>query len=256
MDTIKKRVIAFFVGLFIAIFLLEIGLRIAGSIHLKRATSDKRTLTSDRDNLYTILCLGDSFTFGVGVSQGKDYPSQLEDLLNSRVKGKSVVVINRGRGGQNTAELLNKLPSYIDTIKPDSIILLVGDANLWNYWGYQRYLKGKTLLPVLQNHLYRVRVYKLIKLLFLNVRSKIKDNLLAKRFRNKSGMNKSFKSSSLIHKDPHSVVTVDGWTYKDQGRYKAAIKWFKEAIKLNSDDSHNYSGLGWVYKEQENPRKQ
>lgn len=89
--------------------LIEVGLRIAGFIHKKRATFDQISLNSDKENYYTILCLGDSFSVGVGALQENSYPRQLERLINSKAKGKMVKVINGAIGGYNTRQVLNKL---------------------------------------------------------------------------------------------------------------------------------------------------
>ena len=165
----KKKFIAFFTGLSITIILLEVMLRIIGFININRVTSDKKLLSSSQQTNYTILFLGDSFTAGMGASHDKTMPTQLQNLFNSEFKENFVNVINGGMPGCNTTQVLNKLDYAIGAIKPDLIILLIGGANKWNHKGYYAYLKGKSLFAALKDQVYRIRVYKLAKLLFFDI---------------------------------------------------------------------------------------
>jgi lysophospholipase L1-like esterase len=167
--SMKEKLKVFFMGFFTVVFLLEVGLRLIGHMHGRRAMHDQIFLNPPLKKQYTILCLGDSFTLGMGAPQDKDYSSQLENLLKSKIRGEIVKVINRGIAGQNTAELLNKLQYNIDTIKPNLIILLIGGANDWNYAGYEAYLKRTNPFSILRDKLYSIRIYKLVKLLKLNI---------------------------------------------------------------------------------------
>jgi lysophospholipase L1-like esterase len=52
---------------------------------------------------FRILCLGDSFTYGVGTEDDQTYPALLEQLLNARGEGhRKVEVINAGLPGYST----------------------------------------------------------------------------------------------------------------------------------------------------------
>lgn len=69
----------------------------------------------------TVLCLGDSFTFGEGVREGDTYPAQLEKMLN---KGADRVnVFNGGVQGYGTRQALFFFERYGREIKPDVVIL-------------------------------------------------------------------------------------------------------------------------------------
>ena len=249
-NSIKERFKVFFIGLFIIIFLLEVGLRFVGGIHLKKSTIDERSLSSGRDSDYTILFLGDSHTFGIGVPYEKNMPGQLQSLLDSKFKGKFIKVINKGVSAHNTAKVLNELDYNIDTIKPDLIILLIGQANEWNYWGYRTYLKRKSLFSILNDQLYRIRIYKLIKLLFLNIKSKIKDKLSPEKLSNNNpSRDRHYNRGNLFHKNLQFDIP-DAWAYEDQGEYEEAIKRFKEGIKADPSNGRNYNGLGLAYEAQ------
>ncbi|NLO92077.1 MAG: hypothetical protein GX410_08845 [Elusimicrobia bacterium] len=76
----------------------------------------------------TVLCTGDSFVWGLG---GRSFPSQLQELLDSRQPGR-YKVINLGEPGSNSRQMLEKLPGQIQTYKPSTVIILTGANNGWN----------------------------------------------------------------------------------------------------------------------------
>jgi acyl-CoA thioesterase-1 len=55
----------------------------------------------------TVVALGASNTYGKGVSRSQSYPSQLEQILQS--KGLSVHVINAGINGDTTAGMMGRI---------------------------------------------------------------------------------------------------------------------------------------------------
>ena len=246
---LKRKFITLFISLFIVILLLEIALRIAGIIHLKSAASDEKLLTTGKNVHYTILCLGDSFTDGIGASQGKDYPNQLENLLNSRAEGKIIRVINGGIPGDNAAQVLNKLQRNIDIAKPCFIILLVGCNSWHNYYGYYAYLKKKNVCVQFFRCLHKIRIYELAKFLYFAMEKKREKYLSAKEVKNIQNIKGDFKNQDLIYKNSQSNLK-DGWTHVAEKNYKEAIKWFKEGVKAMPKNSSNYYGVGEVYKNQ------
>jgi len=240
MNSIKKIFIIFFIVLIAFILLLEISLRIVGFVHLNKTYYDKSSLSNGRDSGYTILFLGDSFTFGIGASSEKSMPSQLQEIFNVTLKGKQVRVINRGIPSCNTSNILNELPSYLSTMKPDLIILLTGGNNGWNYYGYHTFLKRNDLFTVLLDQLYRIRVYKLIKLIVLNIRSELDEH--------ESTGNRYLAQHDFLTFMPDSVP----YAYGIDGKYKEAMEWFKNAIHDDPTNSMNYLGISHVYREQGN----
>ncbi len=97
----------------------------------------------DEGDRRRVLCLGDSFTFGVGAPKGFGYPEQLQALLDARsVKAR---VINAGVPGINSSRLYKGLEESLRLHRPHLLILMTGwnDANLneSDYW--------RVLLPAL-----------------------------------------------------------------------------------------------------------
>jgi hypothetical protein len=75
-----KRTLFVFFTILLALFVLELALRLGGYVYLRLKYP---SLTVQRkSNEYSILCLGDSFTQGFGAPKGYSYPEQLAKLLN------------------------------------------------------------------------------------------------------------------------------------------------------------------------------
>lgn len=127
-------------GLVFALILFEVGFRITTKIfpapvrwndrpqryYLRDNSEDKPNLQTEltkNENVYRILVLGDSFTFGQGVHRYDAYPSRLETLLNLSAKVKRAEVINWGIRGYSTVQEFELLKKGISKVKPDLLIV-------------------------------------------------------------------------------------------------------------------------------------
>jgi tetratricopeptide (TPR) repeat protein len=262
---IIERFIVTLIGIICVLLLLELFLRIIGLINL--GSTDYQILSNSYNDSHIVLCLGDSWTFGIGAPYGKDYPSQLETILNSMSLKKKFKIINRGAGGHNTTQILNELTNILGkNIKPELVIFLGGEANEWNYRGYNLYLKGNRLSSIINDYLYRIRIYKLAKLLFKNVSEKIQDKSPAGIIHNSSFANTNINqfrhlNNDNFKKDDKENTTKDTTNYIDPYRvglfcrsnqqYDEAIKSFKKCLGINPNAVECYAGIGGVYTDQE-----
>ena len=73
----------------------------------------------------TIVCFGDSLTYGTGASEGFDYPSQLARLI-------SKPVVNAGVPGDTTADGLQRLDRDVLSLSPDVVLITLGGNDLKN----------------------------------------------------------------------------------------------------------------------------
>ena len=73
----------------------------------------------------TIICFGDSLTYGTGAGKDMDYPAQL-----SRMIGKPV--INAGVSGDTTARALQRLERDVLSKFPDLVLITLGGNDLKN----------------------------------------------------------------------------------------------------------------------------
>lgn len=74
-----------------------------------------RTLAPDA----TLLCLGDSLTFGHGAAPEASYPRQLEILTGHAAR-------NAGVNGDTTEGALARLPALLEETKPDLVLVSIG----------------------------------------------------------------------------------------------------------------------------------
>ncbi len=72
---------------------------------------------------FRIACLGDSFTFGHGVTEEATYASQLEEILNVEAGEPRFETQNFGIGGYNTDQELIVLRTKALRFEPDLVIL-------------------------------------------------------------------------------------------------------------------------------------
>lgn len=70
-----------------------------------------------------ILVLGDSFTFGIGVSLDQTFPKQLEKMLNERYQDNEFQVINSGVGGYSPVHEFLYLKTEGIKYQPDIVII-------------------------------------------------------------------------------------------------------------------------------------
>ncbi len=79
----------------------------------------------------TILCVGDSHTYGAPLVAEESYPSQLQDRLDAYSQG-AYRVINLGIPGINSAMVSHRFEDNLFRFRPDLVILWVGANNIWN----------------------------------------------------------------------------------------------------------------------------
>ncbi len=148
---------------FMALVLLEAGLRIAGAI----AT---RPYQRDGGNATVILALGESSTAGLWVDWNESYPAQLESILKKAYPGKEISVVVPVHMGQNTGQIANRIGEHLEEYRPDLILLMVGYNNEWSLAESRiaRFVGGKDAARIrLLTFLDRFRSYRLLRYLYL-----------------------------------------------------------------------------------------
>ncbi|MCB1152974.1 SGNH/GDSL hydrolase family protein [bacterium] len=87
---------------------------------------------------YKIIAIGDSHTYGVDSSPGKDYPRQLVDILAERRPDLNVELENLAHPGMNSVQAADALQNYISAVPghPINLVLAcVGNNNKHNLVG-------------------------------------------------------------------------------------------------------------------------
>lgn len=95
------------------------------------------------ENLFKIIILGDSTSFGLDVEQTKSYPALLETGLNNLKSEREFEVINASAPGLGTAAQLDIFQERLKSLSPNLVILAFFPNDLMDN---QVYLREKALL--------------------------------------------------------------------------------------------------------------
>ena len=134
MNKIVRKFSLIICGVILSLIAVELLLRLSGRIYYQKwmrkeqevVDAEKDFLREGDKNLYKIVCIGDSFTFGLGTTPGYSYPAQLQRILNKE-KGDYIVKSRNGKTGQidiinNKAKKVNsKLKEMIKKRKENAI---------------------------------------------------------------------------------------------------------------------------------------
>lgn len=147
----RATLVALAIGTILTFVLFEVGFRVAGLV-LTRESFD------DGDQI-TVLCEGDSFTYGIG---GRSFPDQTEAILDEVVGSDRFAFVNAGIPGLNTALLADKVPKDLVKYDPDVLIVLAGENNSWNSVRLTG-TSGASITEQIDSVLLHSRVYKFLK---------------------------------------------------------------------------------------------
>ncbi|MFC1514922.1 SGNH/GDSL hydrolase family protein, partial [Candidatus Omnitrophota bacterium] len=138
-----RKILLIPLGIFMLLVVLEGSLRIGGYLYTRyRNPETYAKISEPKKEEFTILCLGDSFTEGLGAGRDKSYPRQLERILRENAI-LNINVINEGRSASTSSMLLKRLPEDIDRHDPDIIIVMTGVNNHWNFEDSSYFLINK-----------------------------------------------------------------------------------------------------------------
>ncbi len=277
---INRRIKLFLVGSVVCLIVLEISLRVVGMVYSRISERDNR---GGGEDTITILTVGDSFTFGLGAPRDQSYPAQLERLLNQSHLQKRYSVINRGRPGQNSSQLLLRFEQQLKKFRPDMVTILIGAQNLNNYFGFRKYLEttdssvdksGIQLRVILD----KIRIIKFFRLVFSSNQVNRTANMLLDGKKFEPTMNpgaekqqripecikgaeyhdkgEADKGLALILKAAETkeigsaCASVVGSIYREKREFDQAIKWYKRGIEKDTGLFQNYEEIGWCYFDQ------
>lgn len=118
-----------------------------------------------RDDVLRIVALGDSTTFGWGVDQAETYPAVLEGLLQGKVPGKRIEVINGGVPGYSSFQGLHHVRTRVVDFQPDMYLIgyIVQDARAAPISDKDQAISGRVPEFLRANPLYRWRTYLWIR---------------------------------------------------------------------------------------------
>lgn len=193
--------------MFIVFFIfLEAGLRIVGYGYSRGRVIFESNFVKDSGKTRTILCLGDSFTYGGNVKSNQIYPYFLWKILQKDMKN-NIRIVNRGYCERNSTQILSELRDNIKKFEPQVVILLVGSTERTNlignhpddfkYYEYseQNGIRGK--LPndfmslrkkginFLEDYIFNLRVYKMLRRIIWQIKQEfVCWNIVRSKFNN------------------------------------------------------------------------
>jgi len=113
----QKKILLIFLGLFMAIVLLEGILNTCVLINTV-IRKCKNYVPAKKTNEYRILCLGESTT--------EAYVAYFKQALKTRFSGIQFRVFNEGISGTDTGIILTNLKGNLERYKPDIVIAMMG----------------------------------------------------------------------------------------------------------------------------------
>ena len=90
-----------------------------------KTEEQKQQIATVQSSTKSIICFGDSLTFGIGASEGMDYPSQLAKMIG-------IPVMNEGIPGDTTGSALRRLNRDVLSKNPDIVLITLGGNDLKN----------------------------------------------------------------------------------------------------------------------------
>ncbi len=124
--TLRQALIAFVATLLV----IEVGLQLASLV--ARPLLMRKSSRDVSPDAITILCVGDSHTYGAPLPDEESYPSQLQVLLDERYPEWEFNVVNLGFPGVNSAFVASRLESQLQQIRPHLVMVSGGSNNIWN----------------------------------------------------------------------------------------------------------------------------
>jgi lysophospholipase L1-like esterase len=160
---VRERLLVAAGGMVALLLVLELALRLLGNTApVPQASGRLDAALLDCPACPRVLCVGDSFTFGVGAGAHGDYPSQLEILLNRGRSGLPVRVVNAGVAGGNTSGVLRALPDFLRVTQPSAIVVMVGGTNRMNRFGFEAWRHGSGWVAAVEGAAFELRVLRLL----------------------------------------------------------------------------------------------
>jgi hypothetical protein len=152
--TLRQALIAFVATLLV----IEVGLQLASLV--ARPLLMRKSRRDASPDAITILCVGDSHTYGAPLPDEESYPSQLQVLLDARYPEWELNVVNLGFPGVNSAFVASRLESQLQQIRPHLVMVSAGSNNIWNSIETEAW-ETETRRDAAKRMLLRVKLFRL-----------------------------------------------------------------------------------------------
>lgn len=264
----KNRIFLIALGLLFFFLVLEVSLRLAGSIYYRIRMSSQKETAGYCKGTIKILCLGDSFTFGHGAEKDKSYPAQLQRLLDESRQDKKFIVYNAGVSGYSSSMVLKRLVKNLDKYKPNIVLLLIGSNDRTvledsNYYLFKRTASGVIADLCLKLDIFfsKFKSYKLIRTITLSLKNRFNPefNLSDIKFEKDQNEYKARKKKNMSIASEKNTVNERKDAYLQNAESLYYERKFSDAEKAIKEAPGGYNPtsrreslfLGNIYYEQE-----
>lgn len=231
-------------------------MRAAGSF-LRLAQERRNQETLRRQHDFRILCLGESTT--AGETRYGRYPSMLEDILNLQDLPGRVAVVNKGRSGADTNDIVLQLERDLDEIEPDLAVVMMGINDAGRTHAY-----GSIIEPGARHWYGSFRLYKLYRVLrhmvvYGRIEAEPADPLIVGdgivRVGDSPVMTPSAAGGESSTEDPYATGELPAELRKRIGQedYEAAERMLTELLEADPSVPVAYVELAQIYERTERP---
>ena len=258
----REKIEAFLFGAFILFVVVESFLQVTAFFHFSPTSQiiKKPHDTKSGNSNIRILCLGNSHTTGSTLGRDRAYPAFLQKKLNREHSNKSFFVVNRGVSNLNTAELLQRIDELIGNTRPDLVILRIGEANLWNHYNYNSFLRRSEGSNIIEKEfhsfydlMYNFRTFRFLSVMYSRY---IFSKNFEKDVTNKNTTDatikypKGFKESKKWYDGLISEWRESNASIKkkiDFKKFQENLRVFKTFLRENPQNPKGYRYLGRLY---------
>jgi len=230
----KKKIGLIILGIFLALILIEVTMRVSGFI-LLMSKDYRKQIVDRRDGDYCILCIGESTTYTGG---NDSYPMQLERLLNAQSSKRRFKVVNEGATGANTAMILKNIHNSLKKYRPQIVVAMMGINDRILDIGFED-TDAQEKGPFFKN----LRLYKFFK--WRHAFAKSKANNAAR-----VNIENSSDSEVIVRKDMKDNIGK-ALHLRERGEYAKAMELFMQEVKINPYDRNAWENLWSCYEDQE-----
>jgi len=147
-------------GVATLVLILVLGLALTEGLLQTASTMVSDRAAGDGSGSATILCVGDSHTYGSGVEPEQSYPARLQAELDQEAPG-HYRVVNLGVPGRNTTQILRRLPDQARRHEASMILVWAGVNDHWNLSEVDA--RGASRWTRLDAFATRSRLYRLVR---------------------------------------------------------------------------------------------
>ncbi|MFH1063307.1 MAG: hypothetical protein V1747_10575 [Candidatus Omnitrophota bacterium] len=244
----KKTLLMFF-GIIFGLVLVESCLNAVDFIYSSWFHKSNQEFFKYDAGACRIICLGDSWTLGMGAVAQQDYPAQLQVILNESQMGCKFKVYNLGYPNFTSAMAIKKFKEICPRLKPHIVIAMIGRSDQWS--SENANAKSK-VFQITKQRLLDTKIGKLIKISIynlhyngfkkqtidsLNNEKAMRDAMVWIKLGNEHRSNRTFVAAEACYNNALEIAPdlmfafiEKSRCYKIQGQYEKAASVLTEAF--------------------------